>query len=152
MNGNEHESANLPPQEMRQAGSNIFELYSVKSGPVHADEPEHASAADRAVSLDRSRDRQVRLCIEYADGTSDMLPYAHLLQISCTSDQHLILCFSHCIISVEGQGMKRLREPLMDEQVRFLRCYNAKHHAKPEDGEPVIDSITRQNIREIMGV
>ena len=123
----------------------VFEQYSLQTRPKSAEEQDNQPEY-RAIGLEKTGDRQSRLRIHYADGTVDVFTYAHLLEISCTDEQHLLLCFSNRIILLEGTHLEALIEPLQDEKVRYLVCFNGNYYAQPAADEVVIETITRQNL------
>lgn len=127
----------------------VFEQYSLKTKPKSASEQDNQPEY-RAIGLDKTNDRQSRLRIHYVDGTVDVFTYAHLLEISCTDEEHLLLCFSNCMLMLEGTHMEELIEPLQDEKVRYLVCFNKNYYAQPEADAVIIENITRQNLNELM--
>jgi hypothetical protein len=92
-----------------------------------------------------------RLRIHYQDGSIGVLPYAYLVEVMYSSHQYLSLIFTRCVLTLEGRHLDRLIEPLQEERIRALRCFHAKEHELPGDGEPVIHHITRQHPSEILG-
>lgn len=123
----------------------VFEQYSLKSRPKSAQEQDNQPEY-RAIGLDKTNARQSRLRIHYVDGTVDVFSYTHLLEISCTDEQHLMLGFSNCLLLLEGIHMEELIEPLQDEKIRYLVCFNSNYYGQPKGDEPVIEAITRQNL------
>jgi len=111
--------------------------------------PQGERTAYKACGLDRSRDRQTRLCIHYQDGTIGVMAYAHLLEISCTSHQYLALFYSNVILTMEGRNLIALIEPLQDEKIRSLHCFHVKYFIEPAEDEPIITRILRQGLHEV---
>lgn len=127
----------------------VFEQYSLKTEPQSTVEQDNQPEY-RAIGIEKTGDRQSRLRIHYVDGTVDVFSYTHLLEISCTDEQHLLLGFSNCMLLLEGEHMEELIEPLQDEKVRYLVCFNNNYYAQPEAGEVIIEGVTRQNLNELM--
>ncbi|MEM7132180.1 MAG: hypothetical protein AAF702_38090 [Chloroflexota bacterium] len=138
----------------------VFERYANKVKPEEDHEQNSRFANPvagtqkpfyQAAEMIKSSKKQARLFIEYADGTKNSFSYAHLLETPCTSSKHLMLCFSHCILSLEGEGIEELLEPIGDQQVRYLHCYNSKRFTQPEDDALIIDTMTYESVREMAG-
>lgn len=136
----------------------VFERYASKAKEIT--EQDNISLADvagtekpvyQAVGMVKSKVKQTRIFIEYADGTKNTLPYSHLLETPCTSSNHLMLWFNHCIISLEGEGIEALLEPFADQQIRYIRCYNSKRFQPPEDGALIIETLTYESMKDLAG-
>jgi hypothetical protein len=130
---------------MSGSASNIFQQYTNPETPVEDSEEQPSYRA-----FMEARRHVPRLRIHYRDGSIGLLPYAYLVEVLCTSHQQLSLIFTHCVITLEGRHLNQLIDPLQDERIRALHCFNAKEHKLPGEDSPVIKHIARQHPSEVL--
>ncbi len=102
----------------------------------------------KAAEVDKSRTGQARICINFKDGERHVLSYHYLIEVIETSHQAMSLLFSTCIITLKGRRLDELTESLQDEKIRAITCFHPGQHQAPEEGEPCITDLVRQNFNE----
>jgi hypothetical protein len=93
--------------------------------------------------------RELRLDIREADGTSHLINYSLILHVQYTPPALLSLLCSHCAITLQGGELEKLKEGLQDENIRYIQVFNPKRFSPPEDGQ-VIESISIQWVKREM--
>lgn len=98
-----------------------------------------------AISSRREVEREIRLWIRTNKEPHHPL-YTQIIDFIPTSPTTLLILCHHCTFTVtcKNVDMEKLEAELHDEQVYCLTPFNAKKFDKPEDGIPVIPSITCQ--------
>lgn len=102
----------------------------------------------KAAEVDKSRTGQSRLRVNFKNGERHVLSYHYLIEVIETSHQMMSLIFSSCIVTLKGRHLEELTEDLQDEKIRALICYHPGQHQEPEEGEPCILDLVRQNFKE----
>lgn len=127
-----------------------------EGGPLPASEPpapttQVATGRDyeAAVNDPTNRRTPARLRLTYGDGTIALMSYAYLVEVLCTSHQALSLIYTNVAITLEGRNLTQLIEPLQEEKLRALTCFNARRHNEPAADKPVITTITRQSLQDL---
>lgn len=103
------------------------------------------------VERDRvNRRKPARLRLHYADGTIGLMSYAFLVEVLCTSHQHLTLVYTNAIIHMTGARLDLLLEDLALDRASALTCHNPRlGHAPPTPGEPLIKTMQRLDPKDL---
>lgn len=104
----------------------------------------------KAFAEDKSRTRQARFKVSFADGSIGLFSYSYLAEVYSTSHQYVTLFFHNCMVMIEGRNLTELIDLLQDEKIRELRCYNAKYFMEPPAEDTVILKITRKSLQEVL--
>lgn len=110
-----------------------------KQKPVETDQPDKGPY--KAFGLNQAKDRQLKIDIRDGRGGGMLLSYSYLTRVIYTTGKSLTLCFTDCIITVNGSRLEKLREFLQDEKVRYIQVFNENRFYQPKDEEPVINKI-----------
>lgn len=122
----------------------------VEEATPPAPQQPHGKPVYQAVLLEQTNRRSpARLKVVYGNGFVSLLSYAFLTEVLCTSPQFLSLIYSHGVVTLEGRGLDALIDPLQEERIRALMCFNARHFANPEPGTTVITAIKRAKRAQI---
>lgn len=104
----------------------------------------------KAAFIYKSKGRQ-RLRLHYANGLRvKVLSYAYLIEMVATSHQWLTLVFSSTVVTLKGQHLDQLIEPLQDERVRALICFRPGIHPEPEGHAPCILEIEERSLHQFV--
>lgn len=118
--------------------------------PAVPTQPATGRDYEAAVNDPTNRRMPARLRLTYGDGTIALMSYAYLVEVLCTSHQALSLIYTNVAITLEGRNLTQLIEPLQEEKLRALTCFNARRHDEPPADKPVITAITRQRLQDVL--
>ena len=90
---------------------------------------------------EKQRDRELRLNIRDRHGRHHTIPYATIIFVQYMPDSLMLLMTSHYIVTLKGCHLDELEGLLQDEQVRTIQEFDQKIHDKPDDNDPVIQTI-----------
>lgn len=121
---------------------NVFHQFRARGEP---DEPDEYEAIDMAVQ------RQLRMRFVQPDGTLFILSYTYLMEVICTSHQYVSLIFSNCIVTLGGRNLHDILDGLQDEKIRAFHCYRESDGVELDETAPLITSMIRESLQEVMG-
>lgn len=132
----------------------LFEKYAQKTWaePAPADRQEPLQQEEshyQAYGLDKAGDRQTGIRIHDSNGTIELISYAYVMRVLCTSHQFLSLICTDGVITFEGRYLTALVELIQDGKIRSLHCFHPRQYSEPEKGQPVILRIERSSRQEI---
>ena len=133
--------------------TSLLEKYAAK--PLHrqpetdAQEPLQDEVIYQACGLDKTGDRQTGIRIHDSNGTIELISYAYVMRVICTSHQFLSLICTDGIVTFEGRNLTALIELIQDGKIRSLHCFHPKQYPEPASGQPVILRIERSSRQEI---
>ena len=78
------------------------------------------------------------------DRPVDILSFSYLVRVRATNDRLISLIFTHAIITLEGRNLGALLEPLEDETIEWLQCFDVEKFSPPAAGDLVINRITEE--------
>ncbi len=116
--------------------SNIFEQYATKT---EDEDPRHYKAFG---TYQASGHRELYIDVRDKNGDGYLVSYSYITRIKYTTDRLVSLVGTDFGITLEGQHLNKLIEPLHDEKVRYVQEFNSNRFDTPEDGEAVIEKIT----------
>lgn len=139
-------SDNVAPFERYSRSATVVEAYPQDNRPEY-----------RAFVVDRTKGMQSAILIRYhdanldKDSTEEAMPYP-LTRVVASSHQHVTLyCNDGIVITLTGRNLKEMMEPLQDGQVRLIQRFHAAKFREPDENAPVIESINRQTLRDMLG-
>ncbi len=98
-----------------------------------------------AFNCSRVNQRQTRLDIRRRDGTGTIIYYGYIATIEYSSNETISLIYQDSVFTFSGKNLKKLREALQDERVRYVQ--EALINIQVEPGQPIIESITQTHLR-----
>lgn len=99
-----------------------------------------------AFNSSRVKHRQTRLDIRRRDGTGSIIYYGYIATIEYTGNENISLIYQDSVFTLTGKNLKKLREALQDERVRYVQ--EALINTQVEPGQPIIESITQTHLRD----
>lgn len=102
-----------------------------------------------AYGLDKAGDRQTGIRIHDSNGAIELIHYAFVMRVICTSHQFLSLICTDGVVTFEGRNLTALVELIQDGKIRSLHCFHPKQSPEPTNGQPVILRIERASRQEI---
>ena len=113
--------------------------------------PEPQAEAPAAATTDKvNRRKPARLRLQYADGTIGLMNYAYLMEVLCTSHQHLNLVYTNAVIHLTGERLDALLDDLALDKATVLTCHNPRlGHPPPEPGQTVIRGMKRLTHKDL---
>lgn len=84
------------------------------------------------------------LDLRRADGTGDMIAYAHVVRIAYSGDSLVsLVCAGGTAIAIEGQGLGELVRRLQTQEITFVQEFDAmKGLPSPATNEPMVLTIS----------
>jgi len=104
-----------------------------------AEDPRHYKAFGTYQS---SGDRELYIDVRDKNGDGCLVSYSYIKWVKYTADRLVSIVGTDFGITLEGQQLDKLIDPLHDERVRYVQEFNASRFDTPEDGEAVIEKIT----------
>lgn len=89
-----------------------------------------------AFNCSRVKNRQVRLNIRRRDGTGSIIYYGYIATIEYTGNENISLIYQNSVFTFTGKNLKKLREALQDERVRYVQ--EALINTQVEPDQPFI--------------
>ena len=98
--------------------------------------------ADYDAFKEAKRGKYFRIRIIDANGISYGFSYNHLLDWMLTPPDILSLTTATRTFIIEGKGVKKIENGLMEERIFELRVFNPDKHKMPDKGKPIIEKLT----------
>lgn len=81
-------------------------------------------------------------CINSATGERAAIDYAGVRVVSYHPGDTMAILHCHCIVTMEGQCLAALHEPLAEHRIRTIRTFAADIFRPPAPGTPLVERLT----------
>lgn len=107
-----------------------------------SDDPRGEDAIDVYIPYETSSHPQERMHIIRHDDTMHYPSYRYLMDIIHTKDGNgIVLVYSFLMVKVTGQHLDELIDHIAQGDVTFIQKFNPRRWERPEENQPMIESI-----------
>ena len=99
----------------------------------------------QAISLTKMGGEENGIRIHEANGRIELISYAYVMRVICTSHQAVALILTDGAIMLLGENLTGMVEYIQDRKIRSLHCYRPDQDGELPAGEPVIYTIQRMD-------
>ncbi len=134
--------------------SNVFDFYGAKRRERRSDDgspPEDPGYYAYGISITDSikgSEEWLRIHGEIAGQYSsiDMLRYSDIVRVYCPVPELLCIMAEHVVYTLEGRHLDAITIHIQDRQLRALYLFDPVRYAEPNQDEPVIFRMEREDI------
>ena len=129
----------------KDRGSNVFELYAVRSADARQQGEKMDYYACGVSPIDELRGSEEWLRIHREPGRQiEMIRYADMLKLYSPIPQMLAILCEDCSITLEGRYLDVITFHIQNRTLQGLYLYEPEIYHEPRTDEPVIMSISRE--------